>query len=607
MRKINNIYIFSLLLLLSVMSCRQSDVAQIEKEEDGEWRDRVREMAPLLSTNPDSLLLLLNTMLLDDELTDSKKATLYNFRGATYMQMLEFEASEANLWKSLYYFERLGDNYTTQAQVVRNIAVSRLRRGEFQSALDAFRQARTLIGNHQATELLFAVYMDKGSTFTGMGKIDSALYYIQAGIDIAENEDFKRGQALGMMNLATLFSNLGSVSQAENNIRRSIPIFIELGNNKRNLWLSYQALARILIEQDRVEESMSYIQKADKIAATIGLPQIAMAIYYAYKGQNYLKENDYRNSLAMLYQALEMRAKVQDVRVIAEIKNDIGLAYSRMGNLDKALSYVNEALRIAQENQIPRLKAEVHRNLAVIYAARGKMSSSLAAMRTKEVLRNELVTNESNRALHEMQARYEAELNQLMMAQKAKDIQQQRNIIISQAITFITILLLLVFIIFSQRNKMKDTTKIVQQYERLLGYEKKENAKRLNLNGVAKKQSDDLLHLFEVEKIYRQQRLNVEQVAERIGISTSRLSIMLNKEFQKPFSDFVNAYRIAEAREILKEQDEGGEYAHYTIQAVAGEVGFNNATSFYSAFKSIVGVTPTEYKEAVRGMKGMAS
>ena len=124
------------------------------------------------------------------------------------------------------------------------------------------------------------------------------------------------------------------------------------------------------------------------------------------------------------------------------------------------------------------------------------------------------------------------------------------------------------------------------QYERLLGYEKEKDMEKMSKSsGVAKKLSDDLQHLFKVEKIYRRPRLSVDDVAEKLGISSNRLSTMLNQEYQKPFSDFVNAYRIVEAREILKGQDEGGKYAHYTVQAIAESGGFQECIFVLCGFQ----------------------
>jgi AraC-like DNA-binding protein len=438
-----------------------------------------------------------------------------------------------------------------------------------------------------------------------MGEIGSALYYTQVVLDIAKEEGLRRMESSALLTLSFIsLSHQQNFSQAQESLQRAIPILIEF-DQQRNLWIAYLNLSLALIQQGKVEEALHYTQKSNEIAATLGLPQIAMATYYTHRGLIYLEESNYRNSLAMFYRTLELRVLTQDVGLIAEVKNAIGLAHSRMGNFDQALSYTNEALSVAQENAIARLEAAVQRNLADIHAARGDMSSFRAAMEAEETLRNQLFAEESNRLLHEMQVRYETEQKQLIIAQQRIDFQRQRTIVVLLLLVIISIVVISMLVVFAQRNKMRNVTQIVQQYERLLGYEKRENIAKLpNSNGVTNKLSGDLQRLFEVEKIYRKPRLSVDDVAQQLGIGSDRLSIILNQEYQKPFSDFVNGYRIAEARDILKDQDAGGEYAHYTVQAIAETVGFGSASSFYSAFRQVVGVTPTEYKDAIRKMKG---
>ena len=61
------------------------------------------------------------------------------------------------------------------------------------------------------------------------------------------------------------------------------------------------------------------------------------------------------------------------------------------------------------------------------------------------------------------------------------------------------------------------------------------------------------------------------------------------------FFDFINGYRIKEAKRLLV--DPKGELL--TILAIAEEVGFNSKSSFNTAFKKITGMTPTEYKKSV--------
>jgi len=123
------------------------------------------------------------------------------------------------------------------------------------------------------------------------------------------------------------------------------------------------------------------------------------------------------------------------------------------------------------------------------------------------------------------------------------------------------------------------------------------------MNCTLTKLVSDLQLLFETEKIYRQPGLSVDDVVQKLQTNSKYLSNAINQHCQKNFTEFVNTYRVEEAIEILKEQHEGGEYAHYTIQAIAESVGFNGRTAFYAAFKKVVGLTPTEYMGVINQQK----
>ena len=202
---------------------------------------------------------------------------------------------------------------------------------------------------------------------------------------------------------------------------------------------------------------------------------------------------------------------------------------------------------------------------------------------------------------------YLQEIQHEVMRRERLLAQQAQNIITLYRVIFVAciIITLLTYIYFLQRRKTQDQTHIVQQYEAYLK-QKKETQKE---NGNSKmhctlaKLVSDLQHLFETEKTYRQQGLSVDDVVQKLQTNSKYLSNAINRHFQKNFTEFVNTYRVEEAIEILKEQNESGEYAHYTIQAIAETVGFNGRTAFYAAFKKIVGLTPTEYMGVINQQK----
>ena len=96
--------------------------------------------------------------------------------------------------------------------------------------------------------------------------------------------------------------------------------------------------------------------------------------------------------------------------------------------------------------------------------------------------------------------------------------------------------------------------------------------------------------------------VNIVDVANKLGSNRTYLSRVINLYHQKKISDYVNYYRIEEAKEMLKAQN-GGKYNNYTNEYIAEKVGFGSPAQFYRAFKHIVGITSLEYKQIVREIR----
>ncbi|MCK5056992.1 MAG: helix-turn-helix domain-containing protein [Candidatus Aminicenantes bacterium] len=102
-----------------------------------------------------------------------------------------------------------------------------------------------------------------------------------------------------------------------------------------------------------------------------------------------------------------------------------------------------------------------------------------------------------------------------------------------------------------------------------------------------------LRHLMEVERCYRDADTSLQSLAEKLSISPHILSRILNEKLNRNFADFINSYRIDEAKEIL--QSPKG--ARTKISAVAFDVGFNTMVAFYNAFKKYTGKIPAQHKK----------
>jgi ligand-binding sensor domain-containing protein/AraC-like DNA-binding protein len=104
-----------------------------------------------------------------------------------------------------------------------------------------------------------------------------------------------------------------------------------------------------------------------------------------------------------------------------------------------------------------------------------------------------------------------------------------------------------------------------------------------------------LTHLMEVEKIYRDESLSLQSLAEELSVTHHQLSQMLNEKLNKSFSDFINTYRVEEAKKLLRDP----KWADRKVISIAFEVGYNTKAAFYNVFKKYTNMTPSQYRQEV--------
>jgi len=112
---------------------------------------------------------------------------------------------------------------------------------------------------------------------------------------------------------------------------------------------------------------------------------------------------------------------------------------------------------------------------------------------------------------------------------------------------------------------------------------------------------DCLLTTMQKHKPYLDGEITLSGLADLVGCTSNNLSQVINSEFEKTFFDFINTYRIDQAKQylLLSESEK------MTILAIALEAGFNSKSAFYSAFKKEVGMTPSQYKKSINLNKNL--
>ena len=86
--------------------------------------------------------------------------------------------------------------------------------------------------------------------------------------------------------------------------------------------------------------------------------------------------------------------------------------------------------------------------------------------------------------------------------------------------------------------------------------------------------------------------LTLEQLAKQLNMAPRSLSNVINRHYKHNFFEFVNHYRVEEAKTILADSSQRKK----TMIEVMADCGFNSKATFNTFFKKLVGSTPSQYR-----------
>lgn len=109
------------------------------------------------------------------------------------------------------------------------------------------------------------------------------------------------------------------------------------------------------------------------------------------------------------------------------------------------------------------------------------------------------------------------------------------------------------------------------------------------LEHVAKKAQEYVAR----EKIFTHPELDLNSLAKDLDVHPKMLSRAINRIMGHNFSDFINSYRIEEAKRLLSQPDRSDS----SVKEVMYNVGFNSRSVFNTLFKKKTGKTPSQYRD----------
>lgn len=105
-----------------------------------------------------------------------------------------------------------------------------------------------------------------------------------------------------------------------------------------------------------------------------------------------------------------------------------------------------------------------------------------------------------------------------------------------------------------------------------------------------------LLEHMDKKRPYLDSQLTLRELSDQLNTTTNHLSQVINEKFGDNFFVFVNTYRVEAFERLASNQA----YNNYTVFGIALLCGFSSKSTFYTIFKKLRGVTPSEYLKTAK-------
>ncbi len=113
---------------------------------------------------------------------------------------------------------------------------------------------------------------------------------------------------------------------------------------------------------------------------------------------------------------------------------------------------------------------------------------------------------------------------------------------------------------------------------------------RLEQRSISKKQAALAKEVCHYLTEHIEKNVTMAELAEHFGVSVSWIKSSFHGIYGITVSSYVRRQRMHEAARLLQQTDR-------TVFDIAGQFGYENASKFASAFRSVMGVTPMQYRK----------
>jgi len=271
-------------------------------------------------------------------------------------------------------------------------------------------EAERLAAASPETDLRILVLISSGESFAEEGNFPVALNKLQGAVTLARQSDDPLQLAIALKSLAYLYGQMREFDKGFAAIAEAERLAEKIDSPGR--LAIFKTTEYILAVNDgNVRRGTKALLSALALERRIGADAM-ISNTLVNLADSYLKQHDWRSALAYAQQALDQAQKLNDDALAATARVNVGQAYLGMGRLAEGKRHIEQGMDWYQRSGNKPDQQGVLVEYGDALERAGDLAGALAAYHRERALSNELFETRRQKAMMELQEKYEADKRQ---------------------------------------------------------------------------------------------------------------------------------------------------------------------------------------------------
>jgi tetratricopeptide (TPR) repeat protein len=323
--------------------------------------------------------------------------------------------------------------------------------------------------------------LELGEILYYLGFFENASQYLLEASAFFEEEKM-------LYNLAVALSWQGTVNQYSKqqttvlpSYNKALTIFLNLHDSLK-IAETYGWIGHFYEKTSKTDTALFFQFEALKILSVTKSSPRSLARIYDNIGSLY--EDRYILDSAEYYfrKAMEINRKLNDTNAFIVSLNNVGDIFRKRQMYPISLLYTDSALSLSYKNKINYQIRSAHRDMAKLLSLAGDFQKGYIHLDSAYNIYSELLNEEAIQRMTTIQALYDTEIKEKQIELLEKDQRYNKSFRLGMIGIIVLFLITAIMVFYYQRNKIRDSRKILEHKSQL--FEKEERLTRLELKNA---------------------------------------------------------------------------------------------------------------------------